>query len=482
MRPAAGPAAPAGHAAGSGGHRPPTVRVEHVSKCYHIYERPQDRLKHALWRGKRTFHREFWALKDVSLEVERGEALGILGRNGSGKSTLLQLVAGTLRPTAGNISVTGRIAALLELGSGFNPEFTGRENAILNGAILGFTRAQIESRMDDIAGFADIGEFLDQPVKTYSSGMLVRLAFAVQVQLDPDVLIIDEALAVGDSLFQKRCFERLEQLRNRGVSLLFVSHDQESIRTLTDRALLLHHGSPVASGTSAEVLLEYRKLLHAEENAYFAHATEAVRQRAEQARRARELATPETETRSDRLSFGGLEAEVLDVVVTDGRGGRQNHFHPGEPIEIRITCRVNRDMDRLNVAFRLRNKQGVKVTSWGTLNADIDAWNRGIARQATWERKFHAGEEFTAVFRGRVSLGRNLYEVQATITQEEHRYYGSQRILHWRDEAAFFNVSHRVDEYAFGGVCDMQLETGVEVVGTTGVAARAPESPGVSVG
>ena len=208
------------------------VSVVNVSKCFSIYERPRDRLLQMLSFGGRRYAKEFWALKDVSFEVKKGEAVGIVGRNGSGKSTLLQIITGTLSPTAGDVRTHGRIAALLELGSGFNPEFSGRENIYLNGALLGFERSRIDELFDDIAAFADIGDYLDQPVKTYSSGMLLRVAFAVQVQVQPDILIIDEALAVGDALFQKRCFQKMERLLSDGVTLLFVSHDQESVRKI----------------------------------------------------------------------------------------------------------------------------------------------------------------------------------------------------------------------------------------------------------
>lgn len=476
------------------------IEASGLGKCYHVYRRPADRLKQAalgaLGSGRR-YYDEFWALRDVGFEVPRGTAMGVIGRNGSGKSTLLQMIAGTLTPTEGRAVIRGRVAALLELGSGFNAEFTGRENVYMNGAILGLSRREMDDRFEDIAAFADIGEFIDQPVKTYSSGMMVRLAFAVQVQVEPEILIVDEALAVGDNLFQKRCFERLEQLRAGGVTILFVSHDQESVRTLTDRALLLHHGRALAYGTSAEVLLEYRRLLHTEEKAYFAHATETVRKKAEATRRALETAGAAGAAgggaaaggKSERMSFGGLDAEVLRVEVLGEDGSAKNHFYPGEAIGIAITCRVNRDMDKINIAFRLRNKQGVKVTSWGTLNADIDTWHRGLARETTWERSFRKGEEFTAVFSGRVNLGHNLYEVQATITEEGQRFYGAQRILHWRDEAAFFNVSHHTDTYTYGGVCDMGLQTRVVSgsalsgsVGAAGAEVGILPSPGPSTG
>jgi ABC-type polysaccharide/polyol phosphate transport system ATPase subunit len=244
------------------------IRVSNLSKCYLIYSRPQDRLKQSVIRRLQRFigtppmqyGREFWALKDVSFEVKKGEAVGIIGRNGSGKSTLLQLVCGTLTPTGGTVETTGRIAALLELGSGFNLEFTGRENVYINGAVLGLTADQIGARFDRIAAFADIGDFIDQPVKSYSSGMYVRLAFAVQAFTDPDVLIIDEALAVGDVFFQQKCFKHLHALRECGSTLLFVSHDTAAIQTLCSRALLLDHGRLLYDGLPSECASRYYAL------------------------------------------------------------------------------------------------------------------------------------------------------------------------------------------------------------------------------
>jgi ABC-type polysaccharide/polyol phosphate transport system ATPase subunit len=218
------------------------ISVHDVGKMYRIYDRPQDRLKQMIWRGHRKFGYEFWALRGISLEVYKGETIGIIGRNGSGKSTLLQIIAGTVAATHGKVYVNGRVAALLELGSGFNPEFTGRENVYLNGTILGLSREEMEQRFDDIAAFADIGEFIDQPIKIYSSGMLVRLAFAVQAHLQPDVLIVDEALSVGDVYFQHKCMRRIKQLVDRGTTLLFVSHSTETVKRFCRRGLWLDTG------------------------------------------------------------------------------------------------------------------------------------------------------------------------------------------------------------------------------------------------
>jgi lipopolysaccharide transport system ATP-binding protein len=235
----------------------PVIRLQDLSKCYYIYARPEDRLKQSLWRGKKQFYREFWALRNVSFEVQKGEAVGIIGRNGSGKSTLLQLIAGTLNPTAGDVEVNGRAAALLELGSGFNPDFTGRENVYLNGAILGLSNDEVDRRYSDIVAFADIGDFIDQPVKTYSSGMIVRLAFAVSVCVEPDILIVDEALAVGDMAFQLKCMERLDQLTRSGTTLLFVSHDIATVKTFCQRAVYLVSGQVKAIGSASDMVELY---------------------------------------------------------------------------------------------------------------------------------------------------------------------------------------------------------------------------------
>jgi lipopolysaccharide transport system ATP-binding protein len=245
------------------------IKVEDVGKCYPMYSHPRDRLKQfiipklqqALGYQATQYYREFWALKGVSFEVERGETLGIVGRNGSGKSTLLQIICGTLNPTFGSIRTQGRIAALLELGSGFNPEFTGRENVYMNAAILGLDKAEIDERFDDIVAFADIGEFIDHPVKTYSSGMMVRLAFAVQAQASPSILIVDEALAVGDAKFQAKCFERLKELKSRGTSILLVTHSTEQIVTHCSRAILLEHGQMMKLGEPRDVVNSYLDLL-----------------------------------------------------------------------------------------------------------------------------------------------------------------------------------------------------------------------------
>ncbi|MEM8546357.1 MAG: ABC transporter ATP-binding protein, partial [Cyanobacteria bacterium P01_H01_bin.119] len=242
----------------------PIISLKHVSKLYKRYDHPVERLKEALF-PTRVKAEEFWALRDISLEISPGDTVGIIGRNGSGKSTLLQIIAGTLQATTGEVAVKGRVSALLELGSGFNPEFTGRQNAFFNGRVLGLSQAEIAAKFEDIAQFAAIGDFIDQPVKTYSSGMFVRLAFAVAINVDPEILIIDEALSVGDEAFQRKCFARIYDLQERGVTVLFVSHSASSVVELCDHAVLIDDGEIIVQDTPKITVAKYHKLIYAPE-------------------------------------------------------------------------------------------------------------------------------------------------------------------------------------------------------------------------
>ena len=244
---------------------PITIRAEKLSKCYRVFSSPRARLAQGLWRGRRTFYEPFWALRDVSFQLEAGQTMGVVGRNGSGKSTLLQLLCGTLMPTSGSVSIGGRVAALLELGSGFNPEFTGLENIYLNAALLGLTQNETDANLDAILGFADIGDFIHQPVKTYSSGMALRLAFAVQANIQPDVLVVDEALAVGDEFFQRKCFKHLEALKAKGTSILLVTHNCGQILQHCDQAILLHKGQLEFIGRPKSITTIYQRLINTDD-------------------------------------------------------------------------------------------------------------------------------------------------------------------------------------------------------------------------
>lgn len=324
--------------AGQDAHQALVVR--NVSKRYEIYARPRDRVKQLLLpslqrffsarEGKAAYYKEFWALKDVSFSLSRGEALGVLGRNGAGKSTLLQIVAGTSAATEGDVLVRGRVAALLELGSGFSPEFTGAENVRLNASLLGLTPTEIDAKFDDICRFADIGQFINQPVRTYSSGMMLRLAFAVQAAVEPEVLIVDEALAVGDARFQKKCYARLDELRASGTTILLVTHDSAAVIQSCDRALILDRGGIIASGEARHIAREYHKFLFGPaQTSQLAPSAPSAQLPNHSTEHARGLVTPQTQTvgastsqaktkKEVRYGSGELEIQTIGIRNADG--------------------------------------------------------------------------------------------------------------------------------------------------------------------
>jgi teichoic acid transport system ATP-binding protein len=305
------------------------LSVHGVTKTYRVYSQPQDRLKQfVLGRWKKFFY-EFEALKPVTFELKHGECIGIVGRNGSGKSTLLQILTGILTPTSGSYEVSGRTSALLELGAGFNMEYTGRENVFLNAAILGLTREEIQARFAQIEAFAEIGSFIDQPVKTYSSGMYIRLAFSVAIHVQPDLLVVDEALSVGDAAFQHKCMQKIRELRAKGMSILFVTHDTQAVKLLCDRAIWLHEGKQVASGSAADVVHRYEDFLR--NLMKFSDATETA------------LETSKEAVVSDE-SRGGQFAKLLNAEVLDARGGACHSFLSGGELRLRITYEVYRQL------------------------------------------------------------------------------------------------------------------------------------------
>ncbi|MFL1479117.1 ABC transporter ATP-binding protein [Pseudomonas grimontii] len=302
------------------------VQTAHLSKSYHIYDTPRDRLWQLLSRGKKHFYREFWALRDVSLELRKGETVGIIGRNGSGKSTLLQLICGTLGATSGTLQSQGRVAALLELGSGFNHDFTGRENVYMNGAVLGLSHAEIDARFAQITDFANIGDFIDQPTKTYSSGMLVRLAFAVAVCVEPDILIVDEALAVGDASFQFKCLNRLEALTQQGTTLLFVSHDMGMVKRFCNRVIYLREGQVRASGSPEEMAELYLLEMRDEQRRWASGGAVAVAPKAFLAQQG-------------GIAFGTDEGHIVAACFTN-TDSLYSSFVYGETIELRVESQV----------------------------------------------------------------------------------------------------------------------------------------------
>ncbi len=353
----------------------PPILLDSISKCYRIFQNPQDRFKQALIDrfqgvlGKKSgspLYREHWALRDVSFELQPGEAVGILGRNGAGKSTLLQIIAGTLQPTSGTVQTSGRITALLELGSGFNPEFTGRENVFLNAQILGLSRQEALARFDDIVSFADVGDFIDQPIKTYSSGMVMRLAFAVQTVLDPDVVIVDEALSVGDAKFQEKCFRKLRMLRELGTSILFVSHDINAVTSFCDRALLFDAGQLVDSGRPVDVSKAYIENLYSEAPTGLAREErEDLTAKAEPERTSpiQSLAHDPTKTnvvQSD-YRFGDRRVEIVNVAIFDRTGEKTEVLVSGDQYRITQTVVAHFPVIDLSSGFIIRNKRGVDL-------------------------------------------------------------------------------------------------------------------------
>ncbi len=359
------------------------LQVEQVSKLYRIYDRPNDRLKEMLTRGHLKRHREFWALQDISFEIEEGTTTGIIGPNGSGKSTLLQIITGTLEPTHGTVWHEGRIAALLELGSGFNSEFTGVENIFMNAAMMGFSRRETEALLPEIEQFAEIGPFIHQPVKTYSSGMYVRLAFSVAISADPRILIVDEALAVGDAVFQHRCMRRLKQMQERGVTIFFVSHDLGAVRALCSRAILLNAGQMEGDGKPIDVLNRYQKIIMAREDAYAADESTAAETKTDDGCFIEEGdSTPPGYT----YRHGDGRAEILKVELVDGLRRPVELVESGEPLVVSMRLLFHTDVEDPVCGFMIRNRHGIHL--YGT-NTEIQHLDLGpIKRGAIIEVNF----------------------------------------------------------------------------------------------
>lgn len=351
------------------------VSVQDVRKRFEMYDRPRDRLLQLLSRGRRQYFKEFWALKGVSFDVMRGETFGLLGRNGSGKSTLLQIIAGTLPPSSGQALTHGRLAALLELGSGFNPDFTGRENVYLNGAILGLTKEEVDERFDSIAAFADIGEHLNQPVKTYSSGMYVRLAFAVQACVDPDILIVDEALSVGDEKFQRKCFDHIDRLREGGCSILVVTHSTATVEKFCQRAALLHQGELHGVGDAKEIVDQYHALLYSDERAYVRYLNSAGTTTSQQAEKAEPAANQAgtaaaAAAGADQADAGRCRAMIREWAVLDQSGEAGEAFRSGDRVKIRFSVETFDEIEQMQAGILIRTIEG--VSAFGTSTACYD--------------------------------------------------------------------------------------------------------------
>jgi homopolymeric O-antigen transport system ATP-binding protein len=390
---------------------PAALRVESISKQYRIYNRPSDRLKETVTRGRWKAHREFWALKDISFEVEAGTTTGIIGPNGSGKSTLLQIITGTLEPTHGRVWLEGRVAALLELGAGFNAEFTGIENIFMNASLLGLSRAETEALLPEIASFAEIGDFIYQPLKTYSSGMYVRLAFAVAIAVSPQILIIDEALAVGDAVFQHRCTRRIKEMQESGTTILFVSHDPGAIRALCSRAILLDHGRMEADGPPSEVLARYQKVIMAQEAAYA--QAEIVREKP---------ATEEIDAPQFTYRHGNGTAEILKVELLDASQEPAAIVESGQLVHLRMRVVFNEDVMDPVYGFIIRNRHGIHL--YGT-NTRVQGITSGIIKN---------GSRVETTFSFNAWLAPDLYSISIAVHSPEAVSFD------WLDGSLFFRV------------------------------------------
>jgi ABC-type polysaccharide/polyol phosphate transport system ATPase subunit len=425
------------------------ISLKSVSKCFKRYDRPVDRLKEILLPGK-SRSSEFWALRDIELEVTRGETLGIIGQNGSGKSTLLQIIAGTLTPTTGQVQVNGRVSALLELGSGFNPEFTGRQNVFFNGRLLGLSQREIEERFDEIAGFADIRDFLDQPVKTYSSGMFVRLAFAVAVNVEPEILIVDEALAVGDMLFQSKCMTRMRRMIDTGVTVLFVSHDTSSVKSLCQRCAFLEKGHMRKLGKASEVVASYVGIIHQSMNQELKKQVETLESKAflqnnkdyeisesENFQHAIETGIHVSTTKAVQFPdsahrYGDGGAKILDVKLLNNQGYPTAELDFKEDFTIQVSILFEKDFPTFCFGYLIRDVKGIDLIGTTTVVEKNDLPST------------KPGDVYVAEIKVPNVLNSGIYTLtfaveQPVVLNQQHVF------LDWIDNAVVFKINNPED-------------------------------------
>ncbi len=346
------------------------IEIKNISKIYNLYNKPSDRLKEALF-ARQSRHTEFAALNDVSFNVNKGEILGIIGKNGSGKSTILKIITSVLTPTSGECIVKGKIAALLELGAGFNMEYTGIENIYLNGQMIGFSKEEMDKKLQDIIDFADIGEHIYQPVKTYSSGMFARLAFSVAISVDPDILIVDEALSVGDVFFQNKCYRRFEEFRERGKTILFVTHDMGSVIRYCNRCVLLNAGKKVAEGKPQEMVDLYKRIMVGQWNGNEESSEEASSIQTSNVKND-QLWKDQISTNPDIEVYGDGRADIIDFGIFSDTGDIGNNVYKGDYYSVKMKVRINEDNLNPIFAFKLRDIKGTELTGTNTMLEDID--------------------------------------------------------------------------------------------------------------
>ena len=335
------------------------IEVNGLGKCYEIYEKPSDRLKQMLMHGRKQYYKEFWALKDISFKIKKGATVGIIGRNGSGKSTLLQMICGTLNPTVGEVKVNGRVAALLELGAGFNPEFSGIENVYMAGSLYGLSREEVDQRFEAIISFADIGDHINQPVKTYSSGMYVRLAFSVAIHVEPDILIIDEALSVGDAYFQAKCAKMINKIIESGATVLFVSHDTASVKSLCSRAMLLNSGRSQYFGEVNTAVEKYYSALIENQRKEIIEKNSTPPTAAIANKFTQDIKTFQAIASFQRIQNG--IADFLNVLLLDEHEEKIDSIEFGQKVILRQVIKVHESVASLGLAYHIRDKNGLDI-------------------------------------------------------------------------------------------------------------------------
>ena len=421
------------------------ISVQGVSKIYKLYDKPIDRLKEAVSLTHKSYHRDFFALSDISFDVKKGETVGIIGTNGSGKSTILKIITGVLSPTTGTAEVSGNISALLELGAGFNSEYTGLENIYMNGTMMGFSREEMQRRMDDILRFADIGDFVNQPVKTYSSGMFVRLAFALAINVDPEILIVDEALSVGDVFFQAKCYRRMEEMMKNGTTILMVSHDMGSIIKYCDKVVLLNRGHFVAQGEAGKMVDLYKKILANQTD----ELAEALIEQKKEA-----LGLPVGEVHPDKSmkermnlnpevqEYGDGRASFEDFGTLDARGNVTNLLLKGEMFTIRERIRFHAPIENPIFTYTLRDKKGTDITGTNTLF------------EGTEIKPVKDGDVYTVSFRQKMNLQGGEYLLSMSCTGYEngehvvyHRLYNvlSLTVISNKNTVGFYDMDSEVE-------------------------------------
>lgn len=411
------------------------IVVDHLSKMYKLYDKPSDRLKDALGL-KKVKPKEHYALSDVNISIKQGECVGIIGTNGSGKSTILKIITGVLNPTSGTVTVNGRISALLELGAGFNMEYTGMENIYLNGTMIGFSKAEIDAKIEEILNFADIGEFIHQPVKTYSSGMFVRLAFAVAINIEPEILIVDEALSVGDVFFQSKCYHKFEEFKKMGKTILFVSHDLSSITRYCDRVILLNQGTKLGEGTPKQMIDVYKQVLVGQYA--MPESQQMVNEKQDDV-----TGDVETEINSEveKLEYGSRQAEITSFYIEDSKGNHSNAIIKGDEFTVHMRVHFYENLPAPIFALSFKDVRGVEITGTNTMV------------EKTFLEPVAAGEEKEITFRQKMRLQGGDYLISLGLTGYEgsdfkvyHRLYDVMNIsvISDKNTVGFFDMDSTV--------------------------------------